>query len=63
VGASALRIMYYLSIVCSQQKLYIANPYFIPDNAAIDILIDARKRGVDVKIMVAGAQRYEAGAL
>jgi cardiolipin synthase len=46
--------MYYLSIVCAQQKLYIANPYFIPDNAAIDILIDARKRGVDVKIMVAG---------
>jgi phosphatidylserine/phosphatidylglycerophosphate/cardiolipin synthase-like enzyme len=54
VGASALRIMYYLSIVCAQQKLYIANPYFIPDNAAIDILIEARKRGVDVKIMVAG---------
>ena len=54
VGASALRIMYYLSIVCAQKTLYIANPYFIPDNAAIDILIDARKRGVDVKIMVAG---------
>jgi len=54
VGASPLRIMYYLSIVCAQKKLYIANPYFIPDNAAIDILIDARKRGVDVKIMVAG---------
>jgi len=54
IGASALRIMYYLSIVCAQEKLYIANPYFIPDDAALDILIDAKKRGVDVKIMVAG---------
>ncbi len=54
VGASALRIMHYLSIVCAERRLYIANPYFIPDNAAIDILIDAKKRGVDVKIMVSG---------
>jgi cardiolipin synthase len=53
-GASALRIMYYLSIVCSQETLYIANPYFIPDDAAVEILTDARKRGVDVKIMVTG---------
>ena len=51
-GASAVRIMYYLSIVCAQKKIYIANAYFIPDNAAIDILIDAKKRGVDVKIML-----------
>jgi cardiolipin synthase A/B len=54
VGASALRIMYYLSIVCARRTLYIANPYFIPDSAAIDILIEAKKRGVDVKIMVSG---------
>jgi cardiolipin synthase len=54
-GSSAVRIMYYLSIVCAQQKLYIANAYFIPDKAAVDILIDAKKRGVDVKVMVPGA--------
>ncbi len=32
----------------------IANPYFIPDENAIEILVAAKKRGVDVKIMVAG---------
>jgi cardiolipin synthase A/B len=53
-GSSAVRIMYYLSIVSAQKSIYIANPYFIPDDSARDILIDAARRGVDVKIMVAG---------
>src|SRR6185503_5024563 len=49
-----VRIMYYLSIVCARRSIYIANPYFIPDAVAIDTLIDARKRGIDVRIMVSG---------
>lgn len=53
-GSSAVRIMYYLSIVCARKSIWIANPYFVPDQVAIDILVDAKKRGVDVKIMVAG---------
>jgi cardiolipin synthase len=53
-GASNVRTMYYLSIVCARQSIYIANPYFIPDPVAIDTLIDAKQRGVDVRIMVSG---------
>ena len=53
-GSSAVRIMYYLSIVCSRSSILIANPYFIPDDVAMEILIEAKQRGVDVKIMVAG---------
>jgi cardiolipin synthase len=53
-GASTARIMYYLSIASARKSIYIANPYFVPDPAALDTLIDARKRGVDVRIMVAG---------
>jgi cardiolipin synthase A/B len=53
-GASSVRIMYYLSIACARRSIYIANPYFIPDQVAIQTLVDARKRGVDVKIMVSG---------
>ncbi len=53
-GASTVRIMYYLSIICARRRLYIANPYFVPDPAAIDTLIEAKQRGVDVKIMVSG---------
>ncbi len=54
-GSSTVRIMYYLSIVCARKSIYIANPYFVPDEQAINILIDAKRRGVDVKIMVTGS--------
>ena len=53
-GGSTVRIMYYLSIVCARKSIYIANPYFIPDAVAIETLIDAKKRGIDVRIMVSG---------
>lgn len=54
-GASSVRTLYYLSIVCSRKSICIANPYFIPDEAAVETLVDAKKRGVDVKILVSGA--------
>ena len=53
-GSSAVRTMYYLSIMYAQHKLYIANAYFIPDEFGVDILVSARKRGVDVKLMLSG---------
>jgi cardiolipin synthase A/B len=53
-GASSVRTMYYLSIVCARESIYIANPYFVPDPVAIETLIEAKQRGVDVRIMVSG---------
>jgi cardiolipin synthase len=53
-GASNVRTMYYLSIVCARESIYIANPYFVPDPVAIETLIEAKQRGVDVRIMVSG---------
>jgi len=53
-GASTARTFYYLSIAAARRKIYIANPYFIPDQGAIDLLVAAKGRGVDVRIMVAG---------
>jgi cardiolipin synthase len=46
--------MYYLSIVCARRSIYIANPYFVPDPVAIETLIEAKKRGIDIRIMVSG---------
>jgi len=54
IGTSSVRTMYYLSIVCARHSVFIANPYFIPDPVAIDTLIEAKTRGVDVRIMVSG---------
>jgi cardiolipin synthase A/B len=53
-GGSIIRTMYYLSIVCARTSILIANPYFVPDPVAIDTLIDAKQRGIDVRIMVSG---------
>jgi cardiolipin synthase A/B len=53
-GSSTVRLLYYLSIVCARKSIFIANPYFIPDEQAIQILTSAKRRGVDVKIMVSG---------
>jgi cardiolipin synthase len=55
-GGSNVRTMYYLSIVCARESIYIANPYFVPDPAAIETLIEAKTRGVDVRIMVSGVR-------
>lgn len=53
-GASSARTMYYLSIVGARESIYIANPYFVPDEAAIEVLVEAKARGVDVRVMVSG---------
>ena len=53
-GASSVRTMYYLSIACARDAVFIANPYFIPDPVAIQLLVEACRRGVDVRIMVSG---------
>jgi cardiolipin synthase len=33
-GASEARLLYFYSIVCARKSVYIANPYFVPDQAA-----------------------------
>jgi cardiolipin synthase len=54
VGASAARISYYFAIICARRSILIANPYFVPDQTAIDALVEAHRRGVDVRITVSG---------
>jgi cardiolipin synthase len=53
-GASSVRVMYCLAISAACESIEIANPYFVPDHLAIDLFRDAVKRGVRVRIMVAG---------
>jgi cardiolipin synthase len=53
-GACAAATMYVIAVQCARKSLYIANPYFIPGARVIDMLARACRRGVDVKLMVAG---------
>jgi cardiolipin synthase len=53
-GASAARTLYYLSITSARRSIRVANAYFVPDPAALETLLDAKRRGVEVQIMVSG---------
>lgn len=53
-GATPAGTMYLIAVQCATQYLYIANPYFIPDARVIDMLARACRRGVTVKLMLAG---------
>ena len=55
-GTESIRLMYLLSIASARRSVLIANSYFIPDDLSVRTLIDARRRGVDVEIIVPGAQ-------
>src|SRR3712207_4246366 len=43
-----------LSIAGARRTLYIANSYFVPDDDFRRLLIDAARRGVDVRVLTAG---------
>jgi len=51
-GLESARLMFLLSIACAQKSIRIANAYFVPDNFVIDALVDARKRGVEVEVIM-----------
>ena len=53
-GACAVATMHLIAVQCARNYLYIANPYFIPSVRIVDMLARACRRGVRVKLMVAG---------
>ncbi|HEX8313063.1 MAG TPA: phospholipase D-like domain-containing protein [Chthoniobacteraceae bacterium] len=53
-GSDSARIMVIVSIAAAQHHVRIGNAYFIPDDLTIQTLVDARKRGVEVEIIVPG---------
>jgi cardiolipin synthase len=53
-GASGARVAYYLAIVSAHKRIDIANPYFVPDEVAVETLVEAAARGVQVRVLVTG---------
>jgi cardiolipin synthase A/B len=47
-------IMYVAAITFTENSLHMTNAYFVPDHQTAEALADAAKRGVDVKIILAG---------
>jgi cardiolipin synthase len=53
-GSETIRLMYLLSIAAARRTLLISQAYFVPDDLAIDMLVDARRRGVHIEIILPG---------
>ncbi|MEP7119178.1 MAG: phosphatidylserine/phosphatidylglycerophosphate/cardiolipin synthase family protein [Acidobacteriota bacterium] len=53
-GGSNVQTLYYLAIAGARHTIEIANPYFVPDEVALDVLVEAARRGVRVRVMVSG---------
>ena len=54
-SAPAVKILHHAIICCAQKRLWIQNPYFIPEPEAIEAYGRAVERGVDVRVMVPSA--------
>ena len=53
---STVQLLYYLAITSARKELIIQNPYFLPHPDAIEELMNAVQRGVDVQIMLPSAE-------
>ena len=56
---SSVQLLYYLAISSAHKELLIQNPYFLPHEDAIGALIQAVKRGVDVRVMLPAASAID----
>jgi cardiolipin synthase A/B len=54
-SAPAVKILHHGVIGCARKRLWIQNPYFIPEPAAIDAMGEAVQRGVDVRVLMPSA--------
>ena len=51
-SAPAVKILHHTAICLAQKRIWIQNPYFIPEPDAIDAFGRAVKRGVDVRVLM-----------
>ena len=54
LGSTAAERFFALSIAGARKRLYITNSYFAPTRSFIELLTDAARRRVDVRILTAG---------
>ena len=54
-SAPAVKILHHTVLCCARQRIWVQNPYFIPEPDAVAAFAHAVKRGVDVRIMVPSA--------
>lgn len=53
-GSESMQLMYLLSFAAARKQILLGTAYLVPDQVTIDTLVEARKRGVQVKIVIPG---------
>jgi cardiolipin synthase A/B len=53
-GSESMELLFLLSVASARHNIRISNAYFVPDDLTTQSLIDARKRGVQVQVIVPG---------
>jgi len=51
-GSQDMELMFLTAIASAKSKIRVGMAYFVPDDTALQQLVDARKRGVDVEVIV-----------
>jgi cardiolipin synthase A/B len=51
-SAPAVKILHHTAICLARKRIWIQNPYFIPEPDAIEVFGQAVKRGVDVRVLM-----------
>lgn len=49
-----MRTLFWISFAAAQQRIWITNPYVVPDSGLRDVLCERARAGVDVRIVTAG---------
>jgi cardiolipin synthase len=55
LGSTSAERFLGMSIASARRSLYVTNAYFAPDRSFTELVADAARRGVDVRILVGGA--------
>ncbi len=53
-GSESVRLMYLLSIAAARKTIRLSASYFVPDTLAVETLVQARERGVNIEIIAPG---------
>lgn len=51
-GPQNTRLAYFFAIAAARRTIDISNAYFVPDDLAIELLLQARQRGVKIRVIV-----------
>lgn len=53
-GSESMELMYLMSITAAKRSIRLSSAYFVPNDLAVQALVDALKRGVKVQIITPG---------